>query len=88
MTYAEINSDPSAARKKQDWVTRFGQVKDKMLAIDRAIVQHYHTQMNNDVNTFAANHPKGTLSNTDFSNQLYSMITKKVSSLLSLQNNT
>ena len=87
MTYAEINSDPSAARKKQDWVTRFGQVKDKMLAIDRAIVQHYHTQMTNDVNTFAANHPKGTLSNTDFSNQLYSMITQKVCSLLSLQNN-
>ena len=78
MTYAEINNDPNAALKKRDWVTRFGQVKDKMLAIDRSIVQHYHTQMTDDVNTFAASHPKGGLSNTDFSSQLYNMITTKV----------
>ena len=78
MTYAEINNDPNHAIKKQDWVSRFSQVKDKMLAIDRAIVSHYHTQMTDDVNTFAAKHPKGGLSNADFSTQLYNLLTTKV----------
>ena len=81
MTYAEITNDPSAARKKQDWVTRFGEIKDKMLAIDRAIVQQYHTQMTTDVNTFATDNPKSDMSNRDFANKLNTMITKKVCKL-------
>ncbi|XP_052815076.1 uncharacterized protein LOC128242080 [Mya arenaria] len=77
MTYAEINNDPNHARKQSDWVNRITQVKNKMVALDNEIVIHYHTQMTSDVNNFATTHPKGGLSNTDFSSQLYGMLTNK-----------
>ncbi|XP_052818486.1 uncharacterized protein LOC128244526 [Mya arenaria] len=77
MTYAEINNDPNHALKQSAWTDRFTRVKNKMLAIDNEIPTHYHTQMTSDVNDFASTHPKGGLSNTDFSSQLYSMLTNK-----------
>ncbi|WAR13510.1 hypothetical protein MAR_027690, partial [Mya arenaria] len=48
-----------------------------MVAIDNEIVKNYHVHMTNDVNEFAKNNPIGGLSNTDFSYQLYSKLTKK-----------
>ncbi|XP_052818485.1 uncharacterized protein LOC128244525 [Mya arenaria] len=77
MTYAEINNDPNHALKQSAWADRFTQVKNKMVALDNEIVRNYHTQMTRDVNDFATTHPKGGLSNTDFSSQLYSTLTKK-----------
>lgn len=78
MTYSEINNDPNQATKLKNWESRFNQVKSKMTAIDHEIISHYHNQMITDVNDFAKQHPKGSLSNSDFSNQLYKKLTGKV----------
>ena len=41
MTYYEISNDPLLAAKKQQWVSRFAVVKNKMLAVDNAITHHH-----------------------------------------------
>ena len=41
MTYYEISNDPQHAAKKQQWVSRFAVVKNKMLAVDNAITHHH-----------------------------------------------
>ena len=41
LTYAEISNDPHHAAKKQQWVSRFAVVKNKMLAVDNAIAHHH-----------------------------------------------
>ena len=41
MTYAEIRNDPNHAARKNQWVSRFTVVKNKMLAVDNAIAHHH-----------------------------------------------
>ena len=41
LTYYEISNDPLHAAKKQQWVSRFAVVKNKMLAVDNAIAHHH-----------------------------------------------
>ena len=41
MTYAEIRNDSQHAARKQQWVSRFAVVKNKMLAVDNAITHHH-----------------------------------------------
>ena len=81
MTYAQLKHDPNIALKRRNWISHFGQVKSKMVAIDNEIVKNYRTQMVKDINNFASLNPKGTLSNSDFSTQLYNKLTSKVSAL-------
>ena len=78
MTYAQLKHDPNIAIKRRDWISRFTQLKNKMTEIDNTVVKNYHTQMVSDINTFAAQHPKGSLSNTAFADQLYSKLATKV----------
>ena len=78
MTYAQLKHDPNLAIKRRNWISHFTQVKSKMIAIDNEVVKHYHSQMVSDINTFGTLHPKGSLSNTDFSSQLFSKLTSKV----------
>ena len=77
ITYARIKHN-NLDIKRREWVSRFTQLKDKMTAIDNEVVKNYHNQMISDVNTFGAMHPKGSLSNSDFSVQLYNKLTTKV----------
>ena len=78
MTYAQLKHDPNIAIRRRDWITHFIQIKRKMIAIDNEVVKHYHNQLVIDVNDFGTLHPKGHLSNSEFSNQLYSRLTTKV----------
>ena len=78
MTYAQLKHDPNLAIKRSTWISHFRRIKSKMIAIDNAVVKHYHNQLVTDVDDFGTLHHKGTLSNSDFSNQLYSKLTTKV----------
>ena len=77
MTYAQLNNK-SLDIKRRKWILAFTKLKNKMTAIDNEVKAHYHTQMVTDVNTFGTLHPKGSLSNSDFSSQLYNKLTTKV----------
>ena len=77
MTYAKLKHN-SLDIKRREWISHFIQLKNKMTAIDNAVKAHYHTQMVTDVNTFGTLHPKGSLSNSDFSSQLYNTLITKV----------
>ena len=77
ISYAQLKRNNVATHTK-NWVDNIRRVKEKMAAIDKAIKGHYKTQMISDVNTFATQHPKGSLSNTAFADQLYSKLTTKV----------
>ena len=78
MTYAQLKHDANLGIRRRNWISHFGQVKNKMIAIDKEVVNHYHAQMTSDVNNFGTLHPKGSLSNSDFSSQLYTKLTTKV----------
>ena len=78
ITYAQLKHDPNIEIKRRNWISHFTQVKSKMIAIDNEVVKNYHTQMIIDINTFGTLHPKGSLSNADFSTQLYNKLTAKV----------
>ena len=78
MTYAQLKHDPNLEIKRKNWISYFGQVKNKMIAIDKEVVNNYHNQMVSDVNAFGTLHSKGTLSNSDFTSQLYTKRTTKV----------
>ena len=78
IAYAQLKHDPNLAIKRRNWISYFTQVKSKMIAIDNEVVKQYHTQMVIDVNTFGTLHPKGSLSNSEFSSQLFSKLISKV----------
>ena len=78
MTYARLRHDPNLEIKRRNWISHFGQVKNKTIAIDKEVVNNYHNQMVSDINTFGTLHPKGTLSNADFPSQLYNKLITKV----------
>ena len=78
MTYAQLKHDPNIAIRRRDWIAHFSKIKSKMVAIDNEVVKHYHNQLVIDINAFGTLHPKGHLSNSEFSNQLYSKLTTKV----------
>ena len=78
MTYAQLKHDPNLTIKRRNWISHFTQVKSKMKAIDNEVVKNYHSQMVRDINTTGTLHPKGSLSNADFSSQLFSKLTSKV----------
>ena len=77
MTYFQLKNK-SLDIKHRIWISHFTSLKNKMTAIDNDVKAHYHTQMVTDVNTFGTLHPKGSLSNSDFSSQLYNKLTTKV----------
>ena len=76
MTFAQLKHDPNIGIRRRNWISRFSQVKNKMKTIDNAAKANYHNQMVIDINTFGTLHT--TLSNSDFSNQLYNKLTTKV----------
>ena len=82
MAYAQLKHDPNIEIKRKNWVSHFGQVKTKMIAIDNEIKTNYKTQMVKDINNFASMNPKGKLSNSDFSTQLYNKLTAKVNPII------
>ena len=77
MTYAQLKNI-SLDIKRREWISNFTKLKNKMTAIDNEVKAHYHTQMVTDVNNFGTLHPKGSLSTSDFSSQLYNKLTIKV----------
>ena len=78
MAYQQLKHSPNAGIKRNEWITRFTTIKNKMMKIDGLAVSHYHTQAVTDINNFGTLHPKGSLSSTDFVNQLYSQLSTKV----------
>ena len=78
MAYSKLKHDPNIDMKRKLWLSHFSQVELKMMMIDKQVQTNAYNQVINDINTFAALHPKGSLSNSDFASQLYSKLTSKV----------
>ena len=78
MAYQQLKHSPNAAIKRNEWITRFTSIKNKMTGIDNTAKSHYKTQMTTDVDNFGTLYPSTKLSNTNFVNQLYTQLTTKV----------
>ena len=78
MAYQQLKHSPNAAIKRNEWISRFTSINNKMTAIDNTAKSHFKTQMTTDVDNFGTKYPSNKLSNTNFVDQLYTQLTKKV----------
>ena len=78
MAYQQLKHSPTAAIKRNEWITRFSNITNKMTGIDNTAKLHYKTQMKTEVDNFGTTNPRTKLKNSDFVNQLYTKLTTKV----------